>query len=240
MVSRAGARTELRGRPFGEREEVDEEHRLHFAAVGARPEPAPSAWAWDGVPANARTSSSRPANARRRGPGHDRVRGMFSRRMKAGSYCNRPERPRLKGCEPGADSKMSWCPQLPPRASSVGRRLTLITVLASALALALALGSITVSESIAFRAALRADVGTLADVVSANTAAALVVRRPAERRGHAPTRCATAATWPTAAVYNRLGARVAYYARTGRVPAAALKALTRRRARRRLLRRSGR
>jgi signal transduction histidine kinase len=50
----------------------------------------------------------------------------------------------------------------------------LITVLASALALTVALGSITVSESIAFRTALRADVGTLADVVSANSAAALV------------------------------------------------------------------
>ena len=61
-----------------------------------------------------------------------------------------------------------------PRASSVGQRLTLITVLASALALTVALGSITVSESIAFRRALRADVGTLADLVSANSAGALV------------------------------------------------------------------
>ena len=61
-----------------------------------------------------------------------------------------------------------------PRVSSVGRRLTLITVLASALALSLALGSIAVSENIAFRTSLRADVGTLADVVSANTAAALL------------------------------------------------------------------
>ena len=61
-----------------------------------------------------------------------------------------------------------------PRASSVGRRLTLITVLASALALTLALGSVAVSEGVAFRRALRADIGTLADLVSANTAAAVL------------------------------------------------------------------
>ena len=111
-----------------------------------------------------------------------------------------------------------------PRASSVGRRLTVITALASALALALALGSITVSENIAFRTALRADVGTLADVVSANTVAALVfddqsnveetLRSLRYRRNVA-----------VAAVYNRLGVRVAYYARAGRVPAPAVESL---------------
>ena len=47
------------------------------------------------------------------------------------------------------------------RHSSVGYKLTLITVLASALALSLALGSVTVSENVAFRTSLRADVGTL-------------------------------------------------------------------------------
>ena len=112
-----------------------------------------------------------------------------------------------------------------PRASSVGRRLTVITALASALALALALGSITVSENIAFRTALRADVGTLADVVSANTVAALVfddqsnveetLRSLRYRRNVA-----------VAAVYNRLGVRAsAYYARAGRVPAPAVESL---------------
>ena len=111
-----------------------------------------------------------------------------------------------------------------PRASSVGQRLTIITVLASALALTVALGSITVSESIAFRTALRADVGTLADLVSANSAGALVfddqnnaeetLRSLRYRRNVA-----------AAAVYNQRGARVAAYARTDRVPSENVKAL---------------
>jgi len=113
-----------------------------------------------------------------------------------------------------------------PRVSSVGRRLTVITVLASALALTVALGSITVSESVAVRTALRADVGTLADVVSANSAGALVfddqenaeetLRSLRYRRNVA-----------AAAVYNQLGARVAYYARTDRAPSESVNALTR-------------
>jgi len=113
-----------------------------------------------------------------------------------------------------------------PRTASVGQRLTIITVLASALALTVALGSITASESVAFRTALRADVGTLADVVSANSAAALVfddqenaeetLRSLRYRRNVA-----------AAAVYNQLGARVAYYARTSRLPSASVQVLQR-------------
>ena len=108
-------------------------------------------------------------------------------------------------------------PSFSPRTSGVGRRLTLITVLASALALALALGGITVSENLAFRTSLRADVGTLADVVSANTAAALVFddQKNAEqtlRSLHYRRNVAAAA------VYDRLGHRVAHYTRTTRIP----------------------
>jgi two-component system, sensor histidine kinase and response regulator len=101
--------------------------------------------------------------------------------------------------------------------STVGRRLTLITVLASALALSLALGSIAVFESVAFRTAMRADVGTLTDVVSANTTAALLfddqqnvedTLRSLRYRGNVAA----------AAIYDRRGARVTYYARAKRVP----------------------
>ena len=104
-----------------------------------------------------------------------------------------------------------------PRVSSVARRLTLITVLASALALSLALASIAVSENIAFRQALRADVGTLADVMSANTAAAVLFddqNNAEETLDSLRYRRNVSA----AAVYNLLGARVASYARAGRVP----------------------
>jgi two-component system, sensor histidine kinase and response regulator len=107
------------------------------------------------------------------------------------------------------------------RHSSVGYKLTLITVLASALALSLALGGVTVSESVAFRSSLRDDVGTLADVVSANTAAALVfddqqsadetLRSLRFRRNVS-----------SVALYNRWGARMSFYARSARVPAASL------------------
>jgi two-component system, sensor histidine kinase and response regulator len=116
-------------------------------------------------------------------------------------------------------------PLFSPRVSTVGRRLTLITVLASALALSLALGSITVSDSIAFRAALRADVGTLTDVMSANTTAALLfddqqniadTLRSLRYRGNVAA----------AAVYDRRGTRVTYYARSGRVPSASVGALS--------------
>ena len=109
-------------------------------------------------------------------------------------------------------------PSVFPRVSSVGRRLTLITVLASALALSLALGSIAVSENIASRRALRADVGTLADVMSANTAAAVLFddqNNAQETLDSLRYRRNVSA----AAVYNLLGARVASYARAGRVPA---------------------
>jgi two-component system, sensor histidine kinase and response regulator len=112
-----------------------------------------------------------------------------------------------------------------PRTSSVGRRLTLITVLASALALSLALGSITVSESIAFRTALRADVGTMADVVSANSTAALAFddQRNAEDTLRSLRYRANVAA---AALYNRSGVRVAHYARAARVPPQTLNGLT--------------
>jgi signal transduction histidine kinase/ActR/RegA family two-component response regulator len=110
------------------------------------------------------------------------------------------------------------------RAFSVGQRLTFITVLTSALALALALGSIAVSDGMAFRTALRADVGTLADVVSANTAAALMF----DDQGSAQDTLQSLRfrnNVATAAVYNRVGARVAFYARDGEPPAPGVPAL---------------
>jgi len=111
-----------------------------------------------------------------------------------------------------------------PRVSSVGQRLTIITVLALALALTVALGSITLSESVAFRTALRADVGTLADVVSANSAAALVFddQKNADEtlRSLRYRRNVSAA-----AVYNQRGALVASYARTDRAPSGNVGAL---------------
>jgi signal transduction histidine kinase/DNA-binding response OmpR family regulator len=93
----------------------------------------------------------------------------------------------------------------------------LITVLASALALASALGGITVSENFAFRTSLRADVGTLADVLSANTAAALVFddQQNAEETLRSLRYRRNVAA---AAVYDRLGHRLAYYARTSGIP----------------------
>jgi signal transduction histidine kinase/DNA-binding response OmpR family regulator len=106
-----------------------------------------------------------------------------------------------------------------PFEPSVGRRLTLITVLTSALALAVALGSITVSESVAFRSTLLADVGTLADLMAENTAAALLFDDQAnadDTLGSLHYRGNISA----AAVYNLVGDRVAYYARTTRVPPA--------------------
>ena len=112
-----------------------------------------------------------------------------------------------------------------PRESSVGTRLTLITVCASALALSLALGSISVLESMAFRRALRADVGTLADLVSANTAAAVLF----DDQNNAQETLASLRyrrNVSAAAVYNLLGARVAYYARNERVPAVEAGTLT--------------
>jgi signal transduction histidine kinase/CheY-like chemotaxis protein len=91
-------------------------------------------------------------------------------------------------------------------------------------ALAVALGSITVFESVAFRRTLRADVGTLADVLSANTAAALMFddqRSAEDTLGSLGFRTNVAA----AAVYNHGGTQVAFYARTGRAPAADVTAL---------------
>ena len=111
-----------------------------------------------------------------------------------------------------------------PRGFSVGQRLTFITVLTSALALALSLGSIAVSDGMAFRTALRADVGTLADVVSANTAAALMF----DDQGNAQDTLDSLRfrnNVATAAVYNRVGARVAFYARDGTPPANLVAAL---------------
>jgi two-component system, sensor histidine kinase and response regulator len=106
----------------------------------------------------------------------------------------------------------------------VGQRLTFITVLTVALALALALGSIALSDGMAFRTALRADVGTLADVLSANTAASLMF----DDQGSAQDTLDSLRfrrNVATAAVYNRVGARVAFYARDGKPPAAGVAAL---------------
>jgi methyl-accepting chemotaxis protein len=107
------------------------------------------------------------------------------------------------------------------RHSSVGYRLTLITVLASALALSLALGSVTVSENVAFRTSLRADVGTLADVVSANTAAALVFDDQ-QNADETLRSLRFRRNVSSVALYNRWGARMSFYARSARVPAASL------------------
>jgi signal transduction histidine kinase/CheY-like chemotaxis protein len=116
-------------------------------------------------------------------------------------------------------------PLFAPRESSVGRHLTLITVCASALALSLALGSIALSESIAFRRALRADIGTLADLMSANTGAAVLFDDQDNARETLES-LRYRRNVSAAAVYNLLGARVAYYARSGRVPAAEAGTLT--------------
>jgi signal transduction histidine kinase/CheY-like chemotaxis protein len=116
-------------------------------------------------------------------------------------------------------------PLVSPRASSVGRHLTLITVCASAVALSLALGSIAVSESIAFRRALRADIGTLADLMSANTGAAVLFDDQSNARETLES-LRYRRNVSAAAVYNLLGARVAYYARNGRVPAREAETLT--------------
>jgi signal transduction histidine kinase/DNA-binding response OmpR family regulator len=111
-----------------------------------------------------------------------------------------------------------------PRVLPVRRRLTFITVLTVALALALALSSIAIADGMAFRTALRADVGTLADVVSANAAASLMF----DDQGSAQDTLDSLRyrhNVAAAAVYNRVGARVAFYARDGKVPAAGVLAL---------------
>jgi signal transduction histidine kinase/DNA-binding response OmpR family regulator len=123
------------------------------------------------------------------------------------------------------DVLVSSSPAVSSRSASVGRRLTLITACASALALSLALGSIAVSESIAFRRALRADIGTLADLVSANTAAAVLFDDQDNARETLES-LRYRRNVSAASVYNLLGDRVAYYARTGRVPAAEAGTLT--------------
>jgi signal transduction histidine kinase/DNA-binding response OmpR family regulator len=98
---------------------------------------------------------------------------------------------------------------------TVGQRLTVITALACAVALALAVAVTAVSEGIAFRRALGADVSTLADVLGSNSAAALVfddTRAAGDTLAslrHRPNVIA-------AALYDRWGQRVAFYKR-GRV-----------------------
>jgi signal transduction histidine kinase/CheY-like chemotaxis protein len=95
---------------------------------------------------------------------------------------------------------------------TVGQKLTFITVLASAVALALALTSSAVSDRAAFRDAMRDDIDTLADVLGANSAAALVFDDDAGAQDTL-TSLRFRTNVAAAAVYNRVGGRVAYYAR---------------------------
>ncbi|NOT26438.1 MAG: response regulator [Acidobacteria bacterium] len=98
------------------------------------------------------------------------------------------------------------------RSLTVGQRLTLITALACAVALTLAVAVTALSEGMAFRRALGADVSTLADVLGSNSAAALVfddTRAAGDTLAslrHRPNVIA-------AALYDRWGQRVAFYKR---------------------------
>lgn len=98
------------------------------------------------------------------------------------------------------------------RSLTVGQRLTVITAFACAVALALAVAVTALSEGIAFRRALGADVSTLADVLGSNSAAALVfddTRAASDTLAslrHRPNVIA-------AALYDRWGQRVAFYKR---------------------------
>ena len=98
------------------------------------------------------------------------------------------------------------------RTLTVGQKLTVITALAIGVALALAVGSTAVSEGLASREEMRVDVRTLADVLSANSAAALLFDDAAS----ASDTLASLRFRPNvaaAAVYNRIGVRLAFYAR---------------------------
>ena len=103
------------------------------------------------------------------------------------------------------------------RSLTVGQRLTLITAFACAVALALAVSSTALSEGMAFRSVLSADVRTLADVLGSNSAAALVFddTRTADDTlaslRHRPNVVA-------AALYDQAGKRVSFYTREGVEP----------------------
>jgi signal transduction histidine kinase/DNA-binding response OmpR family regulator len=115
-------------------------------------------------------------------------------------------------------------PLIPDRWATVGHKLTFITALSSAVALALAVGSTAVSESAAFRKAIRTEIVSVADLLGANSAAALVFNdAPAAKDTLSSLRLRRDVT--AAAVYDAEGKRLSFYSRDGVEPPATLAAI---------------
>ncbi len=106
---------------------------------------------------------------------------------------------------------------------TVGQKLTFITAFTSAVALALAVGSTAVSESAAFRNAIRDDIGSVADLLGANSAAALVFNDEAAARDTL-TSLRLRRDILAAAVYDAEGTRLAFFTRDGTEPPATARA----------------
>jgi two-component system, sensor histidine kinase and response regulator len=107
----------------------------------------------------------------------------------------------------------------------MGPALTLITGLSSAVALTLHAAVMIASEQAGVRATLQADVGSVADVLGANSAAALVFN-DSETAQQTLNSVRFRPSVMAAAVYDRGGARVAYYVRDGEAPPDAAGATT--------------
>jgi signal transduction histidine kinase/DNA-binding response OmpR family regulator len=115
-------------------------------------------------------------------------------------------------------------PLIPDRWVTVGHKLTFITALTSAVALALAVASTAISESAAFRNAIRTEIGSVADLLGANSAAALLFNdATAARDTLSSLRLRRDVT--AGAVYDSDGMRLSSYTRDGVEPPRALSAV---------------
>jgi two-component system, sensor histidine kinase and response regulator len=154
-----------------------------------------------------------------------RTRGRGGRTGIDGSrHGNRQTGANPEARDPGADLE-TRVPKSPlGRTLKIGPALTVITGLSSAVALTLHVAVMMAWEMSAVRSALEADVGSVADVLGANSAAALVFN-DSETAQQTLNSVRFRPHVTTAAVYNRSGARVAYYARDRQVPPATVDAI---------------
>ena len=212
---RGSSGPQLGCRPAGKSEKADDERRLDPPAVQRR----------IGLPAQGDTAERNGEH-----PGHRRRETETATQSCAEHSWGRGRHPEVamrksasgREAEAGrgrADLKAKVLSRLFGHPMKMGPALTLITGLASALALALTVAVTTVSERSAFRAALRDDIGTLADVLGANSAAALVFD-DSETARQTLNSVRYRTNVAAAAVYGRDGARVAYFARDTAPPPA--------------------
>ena len=99
------------------------------------------------------------------------------------------------------------------RSCSIGQKLTLITALTSAVALGMATAYGVVSDGVSFRQTLENDVDTVADMVAANSTAALAFYDEAAAQETVGS-LRVSATIEAAALYDTGGVRFAYFARS--------------------------